>query len=163
MKRFVDVLGAGVALGLFAPLIALIALSIRMTMGSPVLFRQRRAGLYGEVFEIRKFRTMQPAAGGSLDVTKDAERITRLGSFLRRTSLDELPELLNVLEGTMSLVGPRPLFVDYLPLYSTEQRRRHDVKPGLTGAAQIGGRNALTWEDKFRLDVWYVDNQATLR
>lgn len=160
VKRIIDVLAAGVLLVVLAPLLAVIALAIRVSMGSPVFFRQERAGLGGDPFTILKFRTMSVSPGGELDVTKDAERLTKLGSWLRRTSLDELPELLNILEGSMSLVGPRPLFMDYLSLYNREQARRHEVKPGLTGWAQVSGRNALTWDEKFELDVWYADNQS---
>ena len=128
-----------------------IAVAIRLTMGSPVLFRQRRPGLHGELFDVFKFRTMRTGAGS------DADRLTRLGAFLRRTSLDELPELLNVIRGEMALVGPRPLLPAYLDRYLPEQARRHDVKPGITGLAQVSGRNAVDWDDRFRLDVAYVD------
>lgn len=155
LKRLVDVLGAGLGLLATGPALVVIAAVIRARMGSPVLFRQVRPGLHGEPFRIVKFRTMRVAEDGS---STDAERLTPLGRFLRRTSLDELPELWNVLTGDMSLVGPRPLLVEYLPRYDANQRRRHDVKPGITGWTQIHGRNALGWKEKFELDTWYVDN-----
>lgn len=138
------------------------AAAIRLSLGSPVLFRQSRIGKNGEPFELRKFRTMRPAMTGEDAVATDGDRLTTLGSFLRSTSLDELPELLNILEGSMSLVGPRPLLPEYLPLYDERQSKRHDVKPGLTGWAQVNGRNNLTWEEKFELDVWYVENRSLL-
>lgn len=159
-KRIVDIAGAACALIVLSPLFLVIAIAIRLSMGGPVLFRQERAGLDGVTFEIRKFRSMSDAPSGVMDVSLDYERITRLGAFLRRSSLDELPEFLNVLEGSMSLVGPRPLFVDYLDLYTPKQARRVSVRPGLTGWAQINGRNAVTWEQKFDMDVWYVDNRS---
>ncbi len=151
LKRAVDVVGAAAALVVAAVPMALIAVAVRVTMGSPVLFRQRRPGLHGHPFTLVKFRTMAHGPGD------DAARLTRLGSLLRRTSLDELPELVNVLRGDMSLVGPRPLLPAYLDRYSPEQARRHTVKPGITGLAQVEGRNALDWEERFRLDVRYVD------
>ena len=141
---------------LWVPLSALVALAILAIDGRPVLFRQERAGKGGRVFSMLKFRTMRGGEGS------DAERLTRLGRFLRATSLDELPQLLHVLSGKMALVGPRPLPSKYLPRYSPEQARRHEVRPGITGWAQVNGRNALSWEDKFRLDVWYVDNRTLL-
>ena len=152
-----DVAVAVAALVVAAPVLLLVALAIRWREGLPVLFRQARPGLAGELFTILKFRTMraQPAEGPRL---ADEERLTGLGRFLRRASLDELPELWNVVRGDMSLVGPRPLLPQYLPLYSPEQARRHEVKPGLTGWAQVNGRNATTWERRFELDVWYVDH-----
>jgi lipopolysaccharide/colanic/teichoic acid biosynthesis glycosyltransferase len=150
-KRALDVVGATAGLVVGAVPMALIAVSIRLTMGGPVLFRQARPGLGGRPFELVKFRTMRDGPGD------DADRLTRLGRALRPTSLDELPELWNVLRGDMSLVGPRPLLVRYLDRYSPEQARRHDVKPGLTGLAQVEGRNAVDWEERFRLDVRYVD------
>jgi lipopolysaccharide/colanic/teichoic acid biosynthesis glycosyltransferase len=147
---------------LLSPLMLVIALAIRLTMGSPVLFRQLRPGLRGEAFELVKFRTMRRLVTADVVPAEDAQRLTRLGRFLRASSLDELPELWNVLRGEMSLVGPRPLLMRYLPLYTPEQARRHDVRPGLTGWAQVNGRNALSWEEKFALDLWYVDNRSLL-
>jgi lipopolysaccharide/colanic/teichoic acid biosynthesis glycosyltransferase len=162
MKRLVDIIGATVGLALFAPLLAYLAMRIRREMGSPVLFRQTRPGRHGKPFTMIKLRTMRDATDDKGTPLADAERLTQLGRFLRSSSLDELPELWNVLKGEMSLVGPRPLLMDYLPLYSPEQGRRHDVRPGVTGWAQINGRNAINWEQKFALDVWYVDNQSLL-
>ena len=141
----------------------LVALCIRLNMGSPVLFRQLRPGLHAKPFLMVKFRTMRDAVDRHGNVLPDSVRLTSLGKFLRATSLDELPELWNVLKGDMSLVGPRPLLMEYLPLYSVEQARRHDVRPGVTGWAQVNGRNALTWDEKFALDLWYVDNHTFLR
>jgi len=152
--------GAILALVLFSPLILAVAVAIRLNMGSPVLFRQQRPGLHGKSFTLLKFRTMSDAVGADGAALPDGTRMTRLGSFLRRTSLDELAELFNVLKGDMSLVGPRPLLTEYLPLYSVEQARRHDVRPGITGWAQVNGRNAIAWEQKFTYDIWYVDNQS---
>ena len=160
MKRLLDFIAA--LLGLIAlalPLLLLMAL-IRRRLGSPVFFRQTRPGLHGQPFEMVKFRTMTDTRGPDGALLPDAERLTPFGRFLRSTSLDELPELWNVLKGDMSLVGPRPLLMEYLPLYSPEQARRHAVRPGVTGWAQVNGRNAISWEDKFELDVWYVDNQS---
>lgn len=154
MKRIFDVAVASLLLVVLLPVLALVGLLVRLTLGAPVLFRQQRPGRDSRLFTIVKFRTMREGAG------TDAERLTRLGRFLRRTSLDELPELVNVVRGTMSLVGPRPLLVEYLPLYSPEQRRRHEVRPGITGWTQVKGRNALTWADKLALDVWYVDHRS---
>lgn len=151
IKRSIDVVVAGSVLLVAAIPMAAVTIAIRMTMGSPVLFRQSRPGLHGQPFTLVKFRTMRSGPGD------DAERLTALGRFLRATSLDELPELWNVLVGDMSLVGPRPLLVSYLERYSPEQARRHEVKPGITGLAQVAGRNALDWEERFRLDVEYVD------
>jgi lipopolysaccharide/colanic/teichoic acid biosynthesis glycosyltransferase len=158
MKRFIDVSVSLVLLVLLVPLMALVALAVRLDVGAPVLFRQERPGLKGQPFTIYKFRTMRGAHGGEPNVERDAERLTSLGRWMRATSFDEFPELWNVLRGDMSLVGPRPLLMRYLPLYSAEQMRRHDVRPGLTGWAQVNGRNALSWEEKFKLDVWYVDH-----
>ncbi len=160
IKRLFDMVAAAVALLLLSPVIALVAWKVRKNLGAPVFFRQQRPGRDGKPFEMVKFRTMRDAVDVHGNVLPDSERMTPFGSFLRASSLDELPELWNVLKGDMSLVGPRPLLVEYLPLYSPEQYRRHDVRPGVTGWAQINGRNALSWEDKFRLDVWYVDNRS---
>ncbi len=143
---------------LLAPLMGLLALLVRWRLGSPVLFRQSRPGRAGQPFTLFKFRTMRDLHGPDGNLLSDAERLTPFGRFLRSTSLDELPELWNVLRGDMSLVGPRPLLMQYLPLYTPEQARRHEVYPGITGWAQVNGRNALTWEQKFALDVWYVDH-----
>ncbi len=159
-KRLVDVTVALVALLVFAPLLAALALLIRLKLGTPVLFRQRRPGLHRKPFTLYKFRTMTDERDEQGNLLPDEQRLIRFGRFLRSTSLDELPELWNVIKGDMSLVGPRPLLMEYLPLYTPEQFRRHEVKPGITGWAQVNGRNALTWEEKFKLDVWYVDNQS---
>jgi len=162
MKRLFDFTAA--LLGLIAlalPLLVLMAL-IRRRLGSPVFFRQTRPGLHGRPFEMVKFRTMTDVCGPDGALLPDAERLTPFGRFLRSTSLDELPELWNVLKGDMSLVGPRPLLMEYLPLYSPEQARRHAVRPGVTGWAQVNGRNAISWEEKFALDTWYVDHQSLL-
>lgn len=160
MKRLLDIFGSGLGLVLLSPLLAYLAYKISRQMGRPVLFRQSRPGLHGKPFEMIKFRTMRDATDQNGHALPDAERLTPLGKFLRNTSLDELPELWNVLKGDMSLVGPRPLLMEYLPLYSTEQARRHDVRPGVTGWAQINGRNAISWDQKFALDVWYVENRS---
>ena len=157
-KRAIDVCGATAALAIFAPVLVLIALAIWRSLGRPVLFRQLRAGLYGRPFELLKFRTMTDARDAAGELRPDGERLTRLGSWLRASSLDELPQLVNVLCGDMSLVGPRPLLLDYLGHYSPEQARRHDVRPGITGWASVHGRNAMSWERRFALDVWYVDH-----
>lgn len=159
-KRFFDVFFSIGALVCLSPLILTLSLLIRIMIGSPILFRQIRPGKNATPFVMVKFRTMREAVGNDGLPLPDAERMTRLGSFLRSSSLDELPELWNVLKGDMSLVGPRPLLMEYLPLYSEEQARRHEVRPGITGWAQINGRNSLNWEDKFKLDVWYVDNHS---
>jgi sugar transferase EpsL len=160
LKRCFDIAIAGVALILLAPLIAAVALAVRWKVGAPALFRQMRPGLNARPFRMIKFRTMRDAYDAKGAPLPDAQRITPLGRFLRSASLDELPELWNVLKGDMSLVGPRPLLMDYLPLYSAEQARRHEVRPGITGWAQVNGRNALSWEEKFAFDVWYVDNRS---
>jgi lipopolysaccharide/colanic/teichoic acid biosynthesis glycosyltransferase len=160
LKRLFDVMVASISLLLLSPVIAAVAWQVRRKLGSPVLFRQTRPGLNGKPFKMVKFRTMLDATDKHGNPLPDAQRMTPFGSFLRATSLDELPELWNVLKGDMSLVGPRPLLMEYLPLYSKEQYRRHEVRPGVTGWAQVNGRNAISWEDKFRLDVWYVDNQS---
>lgn len=160
LKRTFDF---AVALGLtllLSPVIAVTAAVVAWRMGCPILFRQMRPGLHGRPFEVLKFRTMAEVVGADGQPLPDAQRLTPLGALLRRFSLDELPQLFNVLKGDMSLVGPRPLLMEYLPLYSKEQMRRHDVRPGITGWSQVCGRNALSWEDKFKLDVWYVDNRS---
>ena len=160
LKRLLDVAGAGIGLVLAAPLLGAAALAVRLVMGPPVLFRQQRPGLHGAPFTLYKLRTMRETVGADGRPLPDAERLTRLGRFLRRASLDELPELLNVLRGEMSLVGPRPLLMDYLGRYTPRQARRHAVKPGLTGLAQVSGRNALSWEEKFDLDLHYVERRT---
>ena len=160
LKRLFDILGAVLGLLILLPIIVTLAWQVRRKLGSPVLFRQTRPGLHGKPFQLIKFRTMRNAIGLDGRPLHDSERMTSFGSFLRSASLDELPELWNVLTGDMSLVGPRPLLMEYLPLYSLEQARRHEVRPGVTGWAQVNGRNALSWEEKFRLDVWYVDNHS---
>ncbi len=157
-KRLFDFIFASLALIILSPIIFLTTILIRVFIGTPILFTQMRPGLRGIPFHIYKFRTMTNRRGTQGELLPDAERLTRLGKTLRALSLDELPELLNILRGEMSFVGPRPLLMEYLPRYSPEQARRHDVIPGLTGWAQINGRNALSWEDKFKYDVWYVDH-----
>jgi lipopolysaccharide/colanic/teichoic acid biosynthesis glycosyltransferase len=160
MKRIVDILFAGLGLALLAPVVAATAIAVRIALGSPVLFRQVRPGLHGRPFVLYKFRTMREASDAGSESLLDADRLTRLGRFLRATSLDELPELWNVVRGDMSLVGPRPLLMEYLPLYTPVQARRHLVRPGLTGWAQVNGRNALSWDERLALDVWYVDHRS---
>lgn len=160
VKRTIDIFASGAALALFSPLFLLIAILVRMQMGSPVFFRQIRPGLHGVPFTMIKFRTMRDSLDATGRPLPDSERLTGLGRFLRSTSLDELPELWNVLKGDMSLVGPRPLLMEYLPLYTEEQARRHEVRPGITGWAQVNGRNAISWDEKFALDVWYVANRS---
>ena len=160
LKRTVDVVGATVALVVLSPVLLGVAVLVRLRLGRPVLFRQRRPGRDARPFVLLKFRTMTDTRGADGAPLPDEQRLTALGRFLRRTSLDELPELLNVLRGDMSLVGPRPLLEEYVPLYSPEQARRHEVRPGMTGWAQVNGRNALSWVDKFALDVWYVDHRS---
>ena len=162
MKRLFDILVAATALVVTAPVMLLAALAIRRSMGAPVLFRHVRPGRHGVPFELVKFRTMRAATDAAGTPLPDAERLTATGRFLRAASIDELPQLINVLRGDMSLVGPRPLLMDYLPRYDAEQARRHDVRPGITGWAQVNGRNALTWEEKFAYDVWYVDHRSFL-
>ncbi|MCT4619066.1 MAG: sugar transferase [Marinisporobacter sp.] len=158
IKRVVDVVVAFGLLLLLSPILIVIALLIRRKLGSPVIFVQERPGLNGKIFKMYKFRTMLNTKDVSGTLLSDEKRLTSFGKFLRKTSIDELPELLNVLKGDMSLVGPRPLLVEYLPLYSKKQSRRHDVRPGITGWAQVNGRNTIAWEEKFKLDVWYVDH-----
>lgn len=160
MKRAFDLITATVLLVALALPLALLALFIRIRLGSPVLFRQQRPGLHGKLFLMVKFRTMTDARNAQGELLPDAERLTTVGRALRASSLDELPELWNVLRGDMSLVGPRPLLPEYLPLYNEHQARRHEVRPGITGWAQVNGRNALSWEDRFDLDVWYVDHRS---
>jgi sugar transferase EpsL len=160
VKRAFDLLIAVVVSLMFAPLILVIALLIRLKIGSPVIFKQMRPGLHTKPFYIYKFRSMNNSENIHGVLLPDAERLTNFGRWLRATSLDELPSLWNVLKGEMSLVGPRPLLIDYVPLYNSEQARRHEVKPGVTGWAQVNGRNAISWQDKFRLDVWYVEHQS---
>lgn len=155
MKRCIDVVVALAAAVILSPIMLIVGISVFLAIGRPVLFRQLRPGLRGRPFAMLKFRTMRDGPGS------DAERLTRLGRILRASSLDELPELWNIVKGDMSLVGPRPLLMEYLPLYSPEQARRHLVRPGLTGFAQVSGRNAISWDRKFALDVWYVDNRST--
>ena len=157
-KRLFDLAVTIPGLIIFSPLMLVIAVAIRFVMGAPVVFRQKRPGLNAEVFTVYKFRTMSGGVDKQGNPLPDSQRLTRFGNFLRASSLDELPELWNIARGEMSLVGPRPLLVDYLARYSKEQARRHAVLPGLTGWAQVNGRNVLTWEEKFRLDIWYVDH-----
>ncbi len=159
-KRLFDIILASAGLVMLSPIIAIVAWQVSRKMGSPVLFRQVRPGSNGKPFEMVKFRTMKDSTDAQGNPLPDSERMTPLGHFLRSSSLDELPELWNVLKGDMSLVGPRPLLMEYLPLYSAEQYRRHDARPGVTGWAQVNGRNALGWDEKFKLDLWYVDNQS---
>ncbi|WP_148334953.1 sugar transferase [Acinetobacter lwoffii] len=160
LKRLLDIIIASIALILLSPLYALVAYKVKKNLGSPVLFRQVRPGLHGKPFEMIKFRTMKDAMDEQGNPLPDSERLTPFGKMLRSTSLDEMPELWNVIKGDMSIVGPRPLLMEYLPLYSPEQAKRHDVRPGMTGHAQVNGRNAIGWEEKFKLDTWYVENQS---
>jgi lipopolysaccharide/colanic/teichoic acid biosynthesis glycosyltransferase len=157
-KKFLDLLAAALGLIALSPVLLIVAWLVRIKLGTPILFRQQRPGYKGRPFHIFKFRTMTDRFAPDGSLLPDAERLGRFGRFLRSTSLDELPELFNILRGEMSLVGPRPLLMEYLPLYSPEQTRRHDTLPGLTGWAQVNGRNTLSWQDKFKLDVWYVDH-----
>ena len=160
LKRLLDIIIASIALILLSPLYAFVAYNVKKNLGSPVLFRQVRPGLHGKPFEMIKFRTMKDAVDEQGNPLPDSERLTPFGKMLRSTSLDEMPELWNVIKGDMSIVGPRPLLMEYLPLYSPEQAKRHNVRPGMTGHAQINGRNAIGWEEKFKLDTWYVENQS---
>ena len=160
MKRILDVVIASTALVVLSPLYAFVAYKVKKNLGSPVLFRQVRPGLNGQPFEMIKFRTMKDAVDAQGNPLPDSERLTAFGKMLRATSLDEMPELWNVIKGDMSIVGPRPLLMEYLPLYSEEQAKRHDVRPGMTGYAQVNGRNAIAWEEKFKLDTWYVENRS---
>ncbi|AYA03205.1 sugar transferase [Acinetobacter sp. WCHAc010034] len=162
LKRLFDIIIATTALVLLSPLYAFVAYKVKKNLGSPVLFRQVRPGLNGKPFEMVKFRTMKDAADAQGNPLPDSERLTPFGKMLRSTSLDEMPELWNVIKGDMSVVGPRPLLMEYLPLYNEEQAKRHNVRPGMTGYAQVNGRNAISWEEKFTLDTWYVGNQSTL-
>ena len=158
IKRLFDIIVSAVGLVLLSPLLVLLAALVRINLGSPIFFRQERPGLHEKIFRLYKFRSMKDAVDRNGKELPDAERLSKFGALLRSSSLDELPELFNVLKGEMSLVGPRPLLVKYLPLYNAEQHRRHDVLPGITGWAQVHGRNAISWDEKFRLDVWYVDH-----
>ena len=160
LKRLLDIIIASIALILLSPLYAFVAYKVKKNLGSPVLFRQVRPGLHGKPFEMIKFRTMKDAVDQQGNPLPDSERLTAFGQMLRSTSLDEMPELWNVIKGDMSIVGPRPLLMEYLPLYNAEQAKRHNVRPGMTGHAQVNGRNAISWEEKFKLDTWYVENQS---
>ena len=160
LKRILDVAIASTALVLLSPVYALVAYKVKKNLGSPVLFRQTRPGLHGQPFEMIKFRTMKDALDAEGNPLPDSERLTPFGKMLRATSLDEMPELWNVIKGDMSIVGPRPLLMEYLALYNEQQAKRHNVRPGITGYAQVNGRNAISWEKKFELDTWYVENQS---
>lgn len=160
LKRAFDIAASTSALVVLSPVLAITAYKVKKELGSPVLFRQTRPGLHGKPFEMIKFRTMKDATDKAGNALPDSERLTEFGKKLRASSLDELPELWNVLKGDMSLVGPRPLLMEYLPLYNAEQAKRHNVRPGVTGYAQVNGRNSLSWEDKFKLDTWYVEHQS---
>ena len=160
LKRLLDIIIASIALILLSPLYFYVAHKVKKNLGSPVLFRQVRPGLHGKPFEMIKFRSMKDAVDAQGNPLPDSERLTPFGKMLRSSSLDEMPELWNVIKGDMSIVGPRPLLMEYLPLYNQEQAKRHNVRPGMTGHAQVNGRNAISWEKKFELDVWYVENQS---
>lgn len=160
LKRVLDIVIASSALVLLSPVYALVAYKVRKNLGSPVLFRQVRPGLAGKPFEMIKFRSMKDAVDAQGNPLPDSERLTPFGQMLRSSSLDEMPELWNVIKGEMSIVGPRPLLMEYLPLYNSDQAKRHNVRPGITGYAQVNGRNAISWEKKFELDTWYVENQS---
>ena len=160
LKRAFDIAASTSALVVLSPVLAITAHKVKKELGSPVLFRQTRPGLHGKPFEMIKFRTMKDATDKEGNALPDSERLTEFGKKLRASSLDELPELWNVLKGDMSLVGPRPLLMEYLPLYNAEQAKRHNMRPGVTGYAQVNGRNSLSWEDKFKLDTWYVEHQS---
>ena len=160
LKRLLDIIIASIALILLSPLYFYVAHKVKKNLGSPVLFRQVRPGLHGKPFEMIKFRTMKDAVDAQGNLLPDSERLTPFGKMLRSSSLDEMPELWNVIKGDMSIVGPRPLLMEYLPLYNQEQAKRHLVRPGMTGHAQVNGRNAISWEEKFKLDTWYVENQS---
>ena len=162
LKRAFDIAASASALVVLSPVLVMTAYKVKKELGSPVLFRQTRPGLHGKPFEMIKFRTMKDATDKEGNALPDSERLTDFGKKLRASSLDELPELWNVLKGDMSLVGPRPLLMEYLPLYNAEQAKRHNVRPGITGYAQVNGRNSLSWEDKFKLDTWYVEQQSFL-
>lgn len=161
LKRLLDIVIATTALIILSPLYVFVAYKVKKNLGSPVLFRQVRPGLNGKPFEMIKFRTMKDAVDANGNPLPDSERLTPFGKMLRATSLDEMPELWNVIKGDMSVVGPRPLLMEYLPLYNQEQAKRHLVRPGMTGHAQVNGRNAISWEEKFKLDTWYVENRST--
>ena len=160
LKRILDIAIASTALILLSPVYFIVARKVKKNLGSPVLFRQMRPGLNGQPFEMIKFRTMKDALDANGNPLPDSERLTAFGKMLRATSLDEMPELWNVIKGDMSIVGPRPLLMEYLPLYNEQQAKRHNVRPGITGYAQVNGRNAISWEKKFELDTWYVENQS---
>jgi len=161
-KRLIDIIAGFCGLIILSPVLLVVSVLVKVKLGSPILFSQERPGLYGKIFRMYKFRTMSNKRNENGELLPDEERLTSFGKALRASSLDELPELWNILKGDMSVVGPRPLLVQYLPLYSTEQMRRHNVRPGLTGYAQINGRNTISWEEKFTMDCWYVDNASLL-